>query len=88
MSRYIDVDKLKKQDFQDYSPEDVMSAIDSTPTANVVRVRHGKWLPVVSDVYFKCSLCNDEVSTSWDYEEDDMFNYCPCCGARMDGDKE
>ena len=29
MSRYIDVDELKKQDFQDYSPEDVEYA---TPT--------------------------------------------------------
>jgi len=88
MSRYIDADELKEQDFQDYSPADVMSAIDSTPTANVVRVRHGKWLSVVDDVYFKCSLCNAEISTSWDYEEDDMFNYCPCCGARMDGDEK
>lgn len=35
MSRYIDADELKEQDFQDYSPTDVMCAIDSTPTANV-----------------------------------------------------
>lgn len=40
----------------------------------------------IGDVYFKCSLCNAEISTSWDYEEDDMFNYCPCCGARIDGE--
>ena len=45
----------------------------------------GKWLSVESDVIFKCSLCDAEISTSWDYENDDMFNYCPCCGAKMKG---
>ena len=38
MSRYIDADELKEQDFQDYSPTDVMCAIDSTPTANVTDI--------------------------------------------------
>lgn len=38
MSRYIDADELKEQDFQDYSPEDVEYAIDSSPTANVTDI--------------------------------------------------
>lgn len=40
MSRYIDADELKKQDFQDYSPEDVEYAIDHCPTADMAEVRH------------------------------------------------
>ena len=38
MSRYVDVDILKKQDFQDYSDTDVEYAIDHCPTADVVKV--------------------------------------------------
>ena len=55
--------------------------------ADVVEVRHGEWLSVESDVRFKCSVCDAEVSTSWDYEDTDMFKYCPCCGAKMDGEE-
>lgn len=47
--------------------------------------RVGEWLSVEGDVIFKCSLCDTEISTSWDYEEENMFRYCPCCGAHMKG---
>lgn len=48
--------------------------------------RRGHWLPVESDVIFACSNCENTVSTSRDYENsDDMFSFCPYCGARMDG---
>lgn len=65
----------------------IRKAIEEAPTADVVEVKRGEWLPIEDDVIFKCSLCDCEVSTSWDYEEDDMFSYCPCCGARMDGEQ-
>ena len=50
--------------------------------------RVGEWLSVEGDVIFKCSLCDAEISTSWDYEEENMFRYCPCCGAHMKGGAE
>ena len=50
--------------------------------------RKGKWISVEGDVIFKCSICEAEVSTSWDYENDDMWRYCPVCGAKMDGEME
>lgn len=50
--------------------------------------RVGEWLSVEGDVIFKCSLCDTEISTSWDYEEENMFRYCPCCGAEMKGGAE
>lgn len=60
-------------------------AVESCPTADVVEVKHATWVSVDADVIFRCSYCDAEVSTSWDYENDDMFHYCPCCGAKMDG---
>ena len=50
--------------------------------------RAGEWISVEGDVIFKCSICDAEISTSWDYENDDMFAYCPCCGANMKGGAE
>ena len=60
----------------------------NAPAADVVEVRHGEWISVEGDVIWKCSLCDAEISTSWDYENEDMFKYCPCCGARMDGERK
>ncbi len=50
-----------------------------------VKVKHGEWISVEGDVIFKCSVCEAEISTSWDYDNEYMFCYCPCCGAKMDG---
>ncbi len=59
--------------------------------ADVQPIRHGKWLP--SDSYIttaygtlhceKCSECGAEVIEGDDYDND----FCPCCGARMDGEQ-
>lgn len=63
-------------------------------TMNIAKVLHdagyrkqrvGEWISVEGDVIFKCSICDAEISTSWDYENDNMFAYCPCCGANMKG---
>ena len=58
--------------------------IKNIAPADVVPVKHGKWMSVDADVIFSCSNCENEVSTSWDYDAADMFTYCPCCGAKMD----
>ena len=68
--------------------EEARKAVNDAPAADVVEVRHGEWIPVEGDVIWKCSICDAEISTSWDYENEDMFKYCPCCGAKMDGGKE
>ncbi len=52
--------------------------LDMIPTADVVEVRHGKWL-INSDGYYPyCSECKEEP------EGDKMTKYCPYCGAKMD----
>lgn len=48
------------------------------------------WIQVEpnSDVEWKCSKCNSVISTDWDYHDEDMFNYCPCCGSKMTGEEK
>lgn len=65
----------------------VEGAIAEQPTADVVPVRHGCWRIIETlcgggkeAKYYRCSECNKaNVICS---------NYCPNCGARMDGDAD
>ena len=52
------------------------------PAADVVEVRHGEWLD--GGLSEKCSICGHRVW--WDnYGNLHNYNYCPNCGAKMDG---
>lgn len=58
--------------------------IDKLPSADVVEVRHGRWVEEGCGLLV-CSKCNFE------YDHSGMpfegLYYCPKCGAKMDGDK-
>ncbi len=64
--------------------ECVVYEIDDTPTIEAEPVRHGRWISDEADILFHCSKCGVQISTSWDYK-DLQWNYCPDCGAKMDG---
>lgn len=44
MPKYIEVEELLRQDFQDYSKTDVENAINSCPAADVAPVTHARWI--------------------------------------------
>lgn len=92
MSRYTDTDELlkelnsckystekltKKQEAYNSAISDMCRSIDATPNADVVEVKHGRWVEFspLRDM-FSCSLCGQ-----WG---DRLWNYCPHCGAKMD----
>ena len=67
--------------------------IENFPNADVAPVRHGRWIPLTEcaneGVY--CSICKKKVWKS-DYAQCSKksrnkleSNYCPNCGAKMDG---
>ena len=64
----------------------VSKVIEKTPTVDAVEVVHGRWETVSSMLgYLCCSNCKD--AYVWDtWLEDGKWNYCPNCGAKMDGD--
>ena len=78
-----------------YKANDIYSAIDNAPTADVAKVRHGRWIckydPKYGVTYITCSRCIDIRSIEGCYEGTngesrfDQENYCPHCGAKMDG---
>ena len=57
-----------------YSREDAADCIRYMDAADVVPVRHGRWVTTAPHPY--CSLCFVECR--------DKTNYCPNCGAIMD----
>lgn len=64
--------------------EEAVDRIKKLPTADVVEVKHGKW---VDKEYFGievpvCSICEYESSN---YEH---HSFCPNCGAKMDLEEE
>ena len=81
--RLIDANALMEQ-FDDSFKGFVMKRIIETqPTVDAVEVVHGRWIDTdyKPDIYCKCSECGRRV-----YAYDDGYNYCPNCGAKMDGD--
>ena len=88
---YIDKDELLFEMTNAFIPQDMDTCrahalakklIANAPAADVVEVRHGKW-----DINRNCSVCgvykfeglDADVWADWD------IDYCPHCGAKMDG---
>ena len=68
---------------------DIIHCINSAATADVAPVVHAKWEPIVIQESYldppycdtcKCSVCEYEIDVS-----ETVYNYCPNCGAKMDG---
>lgn len=57
---------------------------------DVEPVRHGRWEEkfFTNDRQRVCSVCHCTVrQPSYDKGETALFNYCPHCGAKMDGER-
>lgn len=91
MADYIDREKIFSIWRSMPAPASVTSlaaAISQTPAADVVEVRHGRWM--TTDAYphhLYCSVCYKTYAKNakWVNELDLPTNYCPNCGAQMDG---
>lgn len=56
-----------------------IAEITNAPTIDAAEVVHGRWIRRHNET--KCSQCKFIY-----YSNRDDFNYCPNCGAKMDGD--
>lgn len=87
MTEYIERDvvlshKWKVRSYDPSDPDPVtevvsVSSIMQIPAADVVEVRYGWWITRHKWDYFVCSCCSHETNNA--------TNYCPKCGAKMDG---
>ena len=65
--------------------------VGRAPAADVVPVKHGRWIPLEYDGYadgspvwdlWECSECQEEHSG----DEENLTPYCPNCAAKMEVD--
>ena len=81
--------------FADESCASVVSDFESLPTADVVEVRHGRWIedertyPGPGLANNLCSVCG-EIAGAWKegLAPERKWAYCPACGALMDGKED
>lgn len=97
MARLIDADALKEKicnnvypitDFfnsRDYGmfwTGGIEKAIDEAPTIDAEPIRYGEWIgkPMIGGYSrMRCSVCDNVF-----LDNKEKWNYCPCCGAKMD----
>lgn len=63
--------------------------VKSAPAVDVQEIKHGEWTKDDSDGCY-CSVCKWYADYDYDYVTNNGlgnndFNYCPHCGAKMDG---
>lgn len=95
MPRYGDLDKLEKElserlrdlrgEYGDYDAytdgfDEAVERVEQAPTADVAPVVHARW---IDDKY--CSNCSHFEEDDEGYPVFSFSDYCPCCGAKMDG---
>lgn len=70
---------------QSFTSADIEGIVCSIPAADVRPVVHAHWKPVVTvggAGFLECSQCGYK---EHDHVKYTRFNFCPNCGARMDG---
>lgn len=86
--RLIDVDALPKYTGYALSANEVAKAVENAPTIDAEPVRRGRWLTEYGDhiraglrpMFICCSECGMVTTVKW--------NYCPICGAMMEGKED
>ena len=99
MARLIDAEELKRDYCAMLFPRnriDVLKVIDAQPTVTA-ESKHGRWLNMTKGIPLTekqlksysfagcCSVCRENSGTQYATRR---FNFCPYCGAKMDGGAE
>lgn len=79
--RYKEAGEIYKEFIKhtDWCVESITEFLNSIPDADVEEVKHGEWITRKSihrEEFYVCSVCKTAT--------DDIWRYCPHCGANMD----
>ena len=62
-----------------------LELIKDIPIADVEPVVHGRWISVGHKLSRICSVCDRDEPYKFADDNANVYDYCPNCGARMDG---
>ena len=76
--------------------DEIIDALENIPSADVAPVVHGRWIEkwdlydkgfyISRKVWYECSNCGMKTHYRDEcFEKEVNYNYCPNCGAKMDG---
>lgn len=91
MPRYIDADMFEVVSLTDKSEEytngalHILDMVDKALTVDVQEIKHGKWMGASDGDGIVCSVCGSDFCTL--VLNVYNYNYCPNCGAKMDGEE-
>ena len=93
--KYIDVDNLLLNLPNEPYKGVLKRILIQAPAADVMPVRHGRWIVNKEDVEggnylfrYRCSECKEQPHFDKDKYKFILSSYCPNCGAKMEGDGE
>ena len=71
-----------------YTKEEAIRCVKAVPAADVVEVRHGRWIQPHwknSNYCCNCSECGREaMHADYQWDKNGIYSICPNCGAIMD----
>lgn len=63
----------------------IKAMLEAQPTVDAVPVKHGRWIDHKDE--HQCSECKEITIVDFYVWKNVQFDYCPYCGAKMDGEK-
>lgn len=72
-----------------YHTSYIVGELNCVPAVDAVSVVHARWLEREDgwgDCHYQCSECGCEWCLNDGTPEENGMNYCPTCGAKMDGE--
>ncbi len=88
-----DYSELEQRSGEDYSwlwRKAFYRVFNSFPTADVVEVRRGRWKPfdlTWGRSVYVCTFCGEALEVPTECGKP-MYEFCPCCGAKMVNEDE
>lgn len=67
-----------------FAVQEYREKVKKIPSADVQPIRHGRWLSSDACITIDCQVCSECRSNI--LMDRFYYDYCPVCGARMDGD--
>ena len=89
---YIEREAALMKLMQDGCSAKNLQSISDIPGADVAEVVHGRWEDSIDkwfemDIY-TCSKCRESYVLVEGTPKENLWHYCPNCGAKMDGGEE
>lgn len=88
IKREATIEVIMREPPDAHYPQWYVDKIKSIPAADVVEVRHGKWIQPHwknSNYCCNCSECGGEVMhREYHWDKNGIYSICPNCGAKMD----